>query len=367
MWLGDSDGQRRRRKRDGYAMKRALVLLVLSLVMASPLPALDEPQGQNQASTNPTPSNEQIASTTADVGGRFARVRRAAGDVWGFELATVEERPLTVGKVLVALGVLLIGVLIARRVTRRVARGLFARLGLEVGAAAAFETLGFYAALVVLVVFALWISGIPLTVFTLAGGALAIGIGFGSQNLINNFISGLILLAERPIKVGDLVELDQVVGLIEEIGARSTRVRTFENSHLIVPNSAFLENKVINWTHGDNLVRLALNVGVAYGSPTRLVESLILQAITEHPMALAEPPPSVLFDDFGDSALVFQGLLWIRMHRPMDRRRTLSDLRYRIDELFREHGIVIAFPQRDIHIDAAHPLEVRMLGDDDTS
>jgi small-conductance mechanosensitive channel len=285
--------------------------------------------------------------------------------VWRYEITSIDDRSLTVGKVATAFLVLFVGAFVARRIVRRVARHVFARVGLEPGAAAAFETLGFYAVLVVLVVFSLWFSGIPLTVFTLAGGALAIGIGFGSQNILNNFISGLIILAERPIKVGDLVQVDQTFGQVESIGARSTRVATFDNTHIIVPNGTFLEQNVINWTLSDNLVRVSLTVGVAYGSPTRKVEELILEAVSKHEAVVKDRQPQVLFEDFGDSALIFQALFWVVMYRPMDRRKVLSDLRYRIDELFREHGITIAFPQRDIHLDTLHPLQIRMVSGED--
>jgi small-conductance mechanosensitive channel len=281
--------------------------------------------------------------------------------IWTYQLTTIDGRSLTVAKVVIALLVLAIGAPIAKVVTRRVARRLLARVGIDPGAAEAFATLSFYVVLACLVVFALWVSEIPLTVFTLAGGALAIGIGFGSQNVLNNFISGLIILAERPIKVGDLIEVAGTFGSVEEIGARSTRIKTFDNTHIIVPNSAFLENNVLNWTHSDNLVRIRLDVGVAYGSPTRKVEELIQATIREHEKAVIPPEPIVLFNDFGDSALLFQALFWIELNRPMDQRRTLSDLRFRLDELFREHGITIAFPQRDVHLDATAPLSVRLV------
>jgi small-conductance mechanosensitive channel len=241
---------------------------------------------------------------------------------------------------------------------------VFTRIGLQPGAAAAFETLAFYVVMACVVLFALWVSEIPLTVFTIIGGALAIGVGFGSQNILNNFISGLIILAERPIKVGDLIEVGGTMGAVENIGARSTLIKTFDNIHIVVPNSTFLESNVINWTHSDDLVRVNLAVGVAYGSPTRRVQELVLQAIEEHDNVLSEPAPTVLFEDFGDSALIFQALFWIIMRRPMDRRRVLSDLRFRIDELFRANDIVIAFPQRDVHLDAPGPLEIRLLDDE---
>jgi small-conductance mechanosensitive channel len=284
--------------------------------------------------------------------------------VWNFQLTTIDGRPLTVGKVTIALFVLLIGIPIAKVVTRKVSRRLFARLGLEPGAAAAFQTLAFYAVVVILAVFALWVSEIPITVFTLAGGAIAIGIGFGSQKIVNNFISGLILLAERPIKVGDLIEVGETFGEVESIGARSTKIKSFDNFHIIVPNGAFLEQNVVNWTHSDNLVRVRLQVGVAYGSPTRRVEELIQQAVRELEEVVTPPEPIVLFDDFGDNALIFEALFWIIMKRPMDRRKALSAVRFRIDELFRENNIVIAFPQRDVHLDNLKPLQVRLLESD---
>ncbi len=284
--------------------------------------------------------------------------------VWSFQLTTIDGRSVTVGKVATAVLVLVIGAPIAKVVMHRIARRVLSRVGIQPGAAAAFGTLSFYAVLVCLVVFALWVSEIPLTVFTLAGGALAIGIGFGSQNILNNFISGLIILAERPIKVGDLIEVDGTFGRVENIGARSTLVKTFDNVHIVVPNSTFLESNVINWTHSDNLVRISLKVGVAYGSPVRRVEERILQAIREHDRVITSPEPQVLFEDFGDSALIFEALFWIMMLRPMDRRKVLSDLRFRLDEMFREDGIVIAFPQRDVHIDATRPLEVRLREDE---
>lgn len=290
-------------------------------------------------------------------------LQRAAA-VWNFQLMAIDGRPLTVGKVAVAVAVLLVGIPVAKVVIRRISHRLFTRIGLEPGAAAAFQALFFYAVVASLAVFALWVSEIPLTVFTLAGGAIAIGVGFGSQKIVNNFISGLILLVERPIKVGDLIEVGDTFGQVEDIGARSTKIKSFDNFHIIVPNGAFLEQNVINWTHSDNLVRIGLRVGVAYGSPTRRVEELVQQAIREFDQIVIPPEPVVLFDDFGDSALIFEALFWILMKRPMDRRRALSNVRFRIDELFRRNGIVIAFPQRDVHLDNLQPLQVRLLDED---
>jgi small-conductance mechanosensitive channel len=283
--------------------------------------------------------------------------------VWNFQLTTIDGRALTVGKVTIALLVLLFGIPIARLLIRKISERLFTRIGLSPASSAAFQALFFYAVVACLTVFALWVSEIPLTIFTLAGGAIAIGVGFGSQRIINNFVSGLILLVERPIKVGDLIEVGDTFGEVESIGARSTKIKSFDNFHIIVPNSAFLEQNVVNWTHSDNLVRISLRVGVAYGSPTRQVEELILQAVGELDQVIVPPEPVVLFEEFGDSALIFEALFWILMKRPMDRRRSLSAVRFRIDELFRENGIVIAFPQRDVHLESLKPIEVRLMDD----
>ncbi|MEJ2580355.1 MAG: mechanosensitive ion channel [Acidobacteriota bacterium] len=284
--------------------------------------------------------------------------------IWTYELTTIDGRSLTVGKVTIALLVLLIGIPIAKIVIRKISQRLFTRIGLGTASSAAFQALFFYLVVAILTVFALWVSEIPLTVFTLAGGAIAIGIGFGSQRIVNNFVSGLILLVERPIKVGDLIEVGDTFGEVENVGARSTKIRSFDNFHIIVPNSAFLEQNVINWTHTDNMVRISLRVGVAYGSPTRQVEELIQQAVRELDQVIIPPEPVVLFEDFGDSALLFEALFWVLMKRPMDRRRALSAVRFRIDELFRKNGIVIAFPQRDVHLDNLKPLEVRLTSGD---
>ncbi len=303
------------------------------------------------------------ARPTEAVGEVLRRLLGDIGAIWSYQLTAIDGRALTVGKVVVAVLVVAVGAPIARAVMRRVARKLLGRVGIQPGAAEAFATLGFYVVLACLIVFALWVAEIPLTVFTLAGGALAIGIGFGSQNILNNFISGLILLAERPIKVGDLIEVNETFGRVESIGARSTAIKTSNNFHIIVPNSAFLESNVVNWTHADNLVRISLVVGVAYGSPVRRVEEIILEEVLAHEKTVAPPDPVVLFEDFGDSALIFEALFWIVLDRPMDQRRTLSDLRYRLDDRFREDAIVIAFPQRDVHLDTSGPLRVEVIGD----
>jgi small-conductance mechanosensitive channel len=160
------------------------------------------------------------------------------------------------------------------------------------------------------------------------------------------------------VSIGDFIEIDSHRGIIESIGNRSTRIRRVDGVHLMVPNSQMLERVVINWTLVDNNFRTTVRVGVNYGSPVRLVEKLLLQATDEHELTLKEPPITVVFEDYGDNALIFDVFFWCIGIGEKELRVIRSDIRFRIEELFAEHGIVIAFPQRDIHLYAKTPIEV---------
>ena len=297
-------------------------------------------------------------------GDRARELASAVLRAWQYELGVAGDSPITVGKIVLALGLIIFGLIGARLFSRGLERRVLPGFGLDRGASHAFAELAFYALLVVVFLISLQVVSIPLTVFAVAGGALAIGVGLGSQNILNNFISGIVLLAERPIKIGDLVQVDDTYGNVERIGLRSTRIRTGENIHVIVPNSTFLETNVVNWTHNDPEVRIMVGVGVAYGSPTREVEARIRAALADNGKILARPEPIVLFREFGDNALHFEMHFWVRIRAQMERLRIESDVRFAIDEQFAEAGIVIAFPQRDVHLDTLKPLEVRMVSRD---
>jgi len=191
---------------------------------------------------------------------------------------------------------------------------------------------------------------VPLSAFAFVSGAIAIGVGFGAQNIINNFISGWILMWERPIRIGDFLEIGDAKGTVETINTRSTRIRRVDGVHMLVPNSQLLENMVVNWTLIDKKTRSIVRVGVAYGSPVRKVEELIMRATDDHPDTLDEPKPVVIFEDFGDNALIFDCYFWIDASGEKDLRKVRSEVRFAICELFEEAGIVIAFPQRDVHL-----------------
>jgi small-conductance mechanosensitive channel len=289
-----------------------------------------------------------------------AKLAAWANAAWNYEIASINDEPITTRKLTGALLFLLIGWGVSRSASRAIGRRVLPRFGLDDGNAAALQTIAFYLLLVLFGYFSLELVGVPLTVFAFLGGAIAIGVGFGSQNILNNFISGLILLFERPIRVGDLVNIDGLYGTVERVGARSTRVKTGSNLEMIIPNSRFLENNVTNLTLSDERFRASVSVGVAYGSPTRTVAQLLERAVLEHPDVLHTPDPIILFKDFADNSLNFEVHFWIRMRTQMQGQRIESDVRHAIDDLLREADITIAFPQRDVHLDAARPIEVRL-------
>jgi small-conductance mechanosensitive channel len=219
------------------------------------------------------------------------------------------------------------------------------------------------AVIAVLALTVLQLLDVPLGAFAFVSGAVAIGVGFGAQNIINNFISGWILMWEKPIRINDFLEIGATMGTVEAINTRSTRIRRVDGVHLLIPNSYLLENTVVNWTLVDKRTRTSVRVGVAYGSPAKLVQTLILKAVEQDEHILDSPAPLVIFDSFGDNALEFEVYFWALAQGEKDLRAIRSDIRFRIDELFRENEIVIAFPQRDVHIDSARPLEVRLIKD----
>lgn len=286
----------------------------------------------------------------------------AVAEFWSYEIASVEDSSITVGSLIIALLMAGVGFWGSRRFSAFVGGVARRRFKLDSGASHALETLAFYVLFVSFTLLVLRIIHFPLTVFTVLGGALAIGVGFGSQNVMNNFISGLILMFERPIRAGDLVEVEGNYGTVEAIGARSTRIRSTDGRHIIVPNSFFLENNVVNWTLSDELVRAKVLVGVIYGSPTRLVEQRIRQAVDEDREVLKHPEPVIIFEEFGDNSLNFEVHFWVRARAPMAMKKVQSRIRFRIDDLFREDDLVIAFPQRDVHLDSAAPLQVEFVG-----
>lgn len=286
-----------------------------------------------------------------------------AGDIWTAELFRAGGTAIHLNQIVIALLVVIIGLWLAKRIANRINHRLLKHPRINPNLAAASQKVVFYLLSAVVFFIALPIAGIPITIFTVLGSAVAIGVGFGAQNLFNNLISGIILMVERPIRLGDIVEVEGYEGRVDDIGNRCTRIRRFDGIDVLVPNSALLQNPVVNWTLKDTDIRGKVSVGVAYGSPVSLVRDLIAQAANEHGRIHKTPNPEVLFTDFGDNSLAFEVFFWTAVTRPLDLRRIQSDLRYRIEHLFREAHISIAFPQRDVHLDTIKPLEIRLRRD----
>jgi small-conductance mechanosensitive channel len=194
---------------------------------------------------------------------------------------------------------------------------------------------------------ALAAAGIELNQFAILFGALGVGIGFGLQTLVNNFVSGLILMFERPIQVGDTVEVGTLVGTVKRIGIRSSIIRTFSGAEVIVPNGNLIAGELINWTFSDSLRRIELQVGVAYGTDPKQVLDILMNTATAHEKTLDNPEPQSLFKEFGDSSLNFEIRVWTA--DPMWL-QVSSDIMTNINAALAEAGITIPFPQRDLHV-----------------
>ncbi len=257
---------------------------------------------------------------------------------------------ISAGSVLLLGGIVSATVLVSRWVVGLLQAHVYPLYDLDKGMRATVDTLTRYTIVALGTVGGLDAVGVGSGVITVFAGVIGIGLGFGSQTLMANFISGVILLIARPVSVDSVIEVGGIVGRVVRISSYATVIRTLDNLTVIVPNAEVLNTHVVNWSIDNPHVRLNLVVGVAYGSDTDLVRKLLLQAAEEHPQILSDPPPVVRFDDFGDSALTFTLLPWTW---DLDGRFIIaSDIRFRIDELFAEQGVEIPFPQRDVHIRA---------------
>jgi len=270
--------------------------------------------------------------------------------IWQHVVYTAgDASPITVGQIVLILGFVITGLIAGRIVTRQLAKRL-SKTQLQKDAAHAIQRVVYYSILVIVLMMALSLLHIPLTAFAFVSGAIAIGVGFGAQNILNNFISGWILMTERPVRIGDVIEIEGDYGTVEAIGARSTRIRRSDGVHMLVPNSTMLESTVTNWTLIDRNIRTSITVGVAYGSPVETVQRLLFEAAEQQPEVLSDPPPRVVFEDFGDSALVFQLFFWSEVGADKELRLIRSEIRFRIAALLEQNDISIPFPQRDVHL-----------------
>ncbi len=269
------------------------------------------------------------------------------------------ENEFSVKMVLLAGVALYASVVVSKMIGSLLETEFLPRSGLDRGLGDSIRKLLHYALITIGFLFAVSLMGVELKNFAVLAGAFGIGIGFGLQNIINNFVSGLILLFERPIKVGDMVVLGTDWGTVQKIGLRSTIVETFDRSEIIVPNSQLIAERVTNWTLSNSMARAIVPVGVAYGSDMDRVMAILSEAAQQHEDVLADPAPSPIFIGFGDSSLNFELRVWIS---DVNKRLTVrSDLGLYIDRRFREEGVEIPFPQRDLHLRSIDPALKRAL------
>jgi small-conductance mechanosensitive channel len=244
---------------------------------------------------------------------------------------------------------LLILVLISRTAREFVRTSVVARTSLDLGQQDAVARLTGYLVFLIGGVIGLQSAGLNLSSLVVLGGAVSIGVGFGLQTIANNFVSGLILLVERPIKLGDRVEVGEINGDVVRIAGRSTWIRTNDNVVIIVPNSEFVSNRITNWTANDRQVRFSVPVGVSYGSNPEEVREVLIKVAQDHPDVLDQPAPEVRFVAFGESSLDFELRVWT-IRRVQTPKTLTSELLFSIFRAFGERGIEIPFPQRDVHL-----------------
>ena len=273
--------------------------------------------------------------------------------VWEWEVFSAEDtievdgkkitghRSVTVGKIATAMVILSIGYWLCLYLAGLIGRLAIQRLGVAPELANLLRQWSQALLLTILIVSSLvWVK-IPLTIFAFLGGAFAIGVGFGAQNLLKNVISGILLLIERPLRVGDLIEVENVRGRVTAIGLRSSTVRDTKGVVTLIPNSTFLERYLTNWTYSSRIGRFSLRVGAPYGSSTKVVMDLLVALATNHPKVLKTPQPQVLFEEFGNQARIFTLNYWLEIRLEIDPNEVASELRFALEEKFGEAGLKI--------------------------
>ena len=264
-----------------------------------------------------------------------------------FPLFNFGKSTITPSDILLFIAVVLLSVLCSVLVRRLLRKRVFERMQLSQGVISAYERIIHYTIITLGVFTAFNAVGVQLSVLFAGGAALLVGIGFGIQNIANNFISGIILLFERPIKVGDYIEVNGILGTVQSISGRSSQIISNDQIVVIVPNSTFLEQNVVNWSY-TKTTRLNIKIGVSYGSDLLLVKQILLDIAARHPEILKSPAPDVFCDEYADSSIIMTLLVFIE--HPQKHRKIKSDINYSINLAFKEHAITIPFPQRDLHI-----------------
>lgn len=272
--------------------------------------------------------------------------------VLDFELINLSNFNLTVAELLLAFVIILTAQAVNRFAKLLISKTFEKRTSLDKGKLFTVQTVVKYIIYFIAVLLMLQTLGLNLSLLLASGAALFVGIGLGLQNTFNDIISGFILLFEGSLLVGDIVEIESLVGRVEQIDIRTSKIKTRDGILIVVPNSKLINNNVINWTNSDALTRFHVSVGVAYGSDTELVKTTLEQVVLKHPEVSNKKPVRVRFENFGDSSLDFKAFFWT--DRTWEIEFIKSELRFEIDKAFRANNITIPFPQRDLHIISNH-------------
>ncbi|GAB4323208.1 MAG: mechanosensitive ion channel [Candidatus Zixiibacteriota bacterium] len=285
---------------------------------------------------------------------KLSDVLETINQVSRYVLFEFNNTPVTPASIIVFVLVIIGFYILARIIARVLSKKLLPRFDIDRGIQFTMTRMTQYLIMILGVVIAFQFVGFDLSGLAVVLGFLSVGIGFGLQNITSNFVSGLILLFERPIKIGDRVTVGDTEGDVLSINMRATTIRSLQNISIIVPNSEFISSNVINWSHGDPTVRMRIDVGVSYDSDLDAVIQALEEVAREHPEVHTDPPPKVLHLGFGDSAWNMRLLALIS--DPKRYYPVLSDLNCAIVRKFRERGIEIPFPQRDLHVRSPLPV-----------
>lgn len=289
----------------------------------------------------------------------YSSAPQAFEEIMGFGISLSDHR-VTVGMLLEAVLYFYFAYFVAFVFCALLEDEFYPRRQVERGTANSINKLVNYFFWIIGAFLAFFSLGFDLQQLAIIAGALSVGIGFGLQNIVNNFVSGIILLFERPVKVGDVLEINGELGEVEKMGLRSTIIRTISKTQLIIPNSDFITQTVENLTLTDSEYRQTIPIGIAYGSDTKKAQELILGVLKKHEMVLDNPEPQVFFSGFGDSSLNFDAWIWLQ--NVADRKQITSDVLFEVDQVFRDNGIEIPFPQRDLHLRSVDEKVMKSFG-----
>ena len=278
-------------------------------------------------------------------------------DIMGLTLFEINQTPVSIASIFMLFLMLIAFYLLSRIMNHIVLNKVLMRFKIDEGLRYNFLRINHYLLMVIGIIISFQFIGIDLSGLAVVFGLLSVGIGFGLQNVTSNFIAGLILLVERPIKIGDRVTVGETEGDVVDINIRSTTVRTLNNIAMIVPNSEFISARVTNWSHGDTRIRLEIEVGVSYQSDLDTVLNSLQEVANEHPAVLKSPAADVLFVSFGDSAWNMRLRVWLA--EPKQHPRVASDLNCAIVRKFREKHVEIPFPQRDLHFRSPENIKIQ--------